>query len=61
MHPAALLKGMSLRSVSTGLEHACARARAAGVGELPAIQLGRQVFSGSEAIERAGVAMGALR
>ncbi len=37
MHPTAVLKGVSLRSVSASLERAGERARQAGVSELPAI------------------------
>jgi 2-hydroxychromene-2-carboxylate isomerase len=44
MHPSAVLKGIGLRSVTTGLEHACARARDAGVSSLPAIGIGDRVF-----------------
>jgi 2-hydroxychromene-2-carboxylate isomerase len=61
MHPAALLKGMSLRSVTRGLEGGCERARAAGVVSLPTVQVGQALFSGPEMLERAGEAMGALR
>ena len=45
MHPSAVLKGIGLRSVATGLEQACARARAAGVTSLPAIQIGDRTFA----------------
>jgi 2-hydroxychromene-2-carboxylate isomerase len=45
MHPSAVLKGIGLRSVTTGLEHACARARDAGVTSLPAIQVGDRTFT----------------
>ena len=44
MHPSAVLKGIGLRSVTTGLEQACVRARAAGVTSLPAIAVGEQIF-----------------
>lgn len=57
MHPAALLKGISLRSVGQRLELAGSRARAAGVRSLPAIQLGPMVFEGVAAVERAAVAL----
>ena len=44
MHPSAVLKGIGLRSVTTGLQRACARAREVGVRSLPAIQVGDRVF-----------------
>jgi 2-hydroxychromene-2-carboxylate isomerase len=53
MHPAAVLKALSLRSVTDGLQAACARARVAGVAELPAIQAGALLFSGAGAVETA--------
>jgi 2-hydroxychromene-2-carboxylate isomerase len=57
MHPTALLKGIALRSVGTALEEAGARARAAGVSSLPAIQVGDQVFEGEGLIEAAADAL----
>lgn len=45
MHPSAVLKGIGLRSVTTGLEQATARARAAGVTQLPAIGVGHRTFT----------------
>ncbi|MGZ6665184.1 MAG: hypothetical protein ACXVH3_10535 [Solirubrobacteraceae bacterium] len=45
MHPTAVLKGIGLRSVTAGLEQACARARVAGVVSLPAIQVGDRTFT----------------
>jgi 2-hydroxychromene-2-carboxylate isomerase len=45
MHPSAVLKGVGLRSVTAGLEQACARARDAGVTSLPAIGVGDRVFT----------------
>jgi 2-hydroxychromene-2-carboxylate isomerase len=58
MHPAALLKGIGLRSVTQGLVAATERARSAGVATLPAILAGDEVFSGHDAIERAAEALG---
>ncbi|HTX44807.1 MAG TPA: DsbA family protein [Solirubrobacteraceae bacterium] len=49
MHPAAVLKGISLRSTATALDRAVHRARAAGVRSVPAIQVGDEVFYGLEA------------
>jgi 2-hydroxychromene-2-carboxylate isomerase len=53
MHPTALLKGISLRSVAQGLELAGERASAAGARSLPAIQVGDRLFEGRRAIELA--------
>jgi 2-hydroxychromene-2-carboxylate isomerase len=57
IHPAALLKGISLRSVRDGLEAAVARAHGAGVRSLPAIQVDGQTFTGEEALGRAARAL----
>ena len=56
MHPSAVLKGIGLRSVTTGLEQAAARARAAGVTQLPAIGVGGRTFT---ELEEAAEALGA--
>ena len=45
MHPTAVLKGIRLRSVSDSLAGAGERAIAAGVDRLPAIGVGRRIFS----------------
>lgn len=58
MHPVAVLKGTGLRSVTSALEQAGARALSAGVCSLPAIQVGRRVFSGDQGIEQAADALG---
>ncbi|MGO9959313.1 MAG: hypothetical protein ACLP50_25635 [Solirubrobacteraceae bacterium] len=57
MHPTAVLKGIAMRSVAAALEHAGRRAVAAGVGRLPAIQVGKRVFQGDEALERAAASL----
>ena len=57
VHPSALLKGISLRSVAEALERATGRARAAGVGALPAIQVHGGVFEGENAVELAADAL----
>ena len=57
MHPAAVLKGSGLRSVSDKLERAGERARQARVSVLPAIQAGTEVFQGEGALERATEAL----
>jgi 2-hydroxychromene-2-carboxylate isomerase len=56
MHPSAVLKGMGLRSVTTGLQQANDRARAAGVTQLPAIKVGHRMFT---ELEEAAEALGA--
>jgi 2-hydroxychromene-2-carboxylate isomerase len=45
MHPAALRKGIELRSTRNALASATGRARAAGVTGLPAIQIGDAVYA----------------
>ena len=56
MHPSAVLKGVGLRSVTTGLDQAVARARAAGVTQLPAIGVADRVFTELEEAAEALVA-----
>jgi 2-hydroxychromene-2-carboxylate isomerase len=53
MHPTAVLKGVALRSVRLSLQTAGERAAAAGVTELPAIEVGGELFSGEDCLERA--------
>jgi 2-hydroxychromene-2-carboxylate isomerase len=53
MHPTAVLKALELRSVSDGLARAVERAADAGVTELPAIQIGSEVFCGCDALQAA--------
>jgi 2-hydroxychromene-2-carboxylate isomerase len=48
MHPTAVLRGVELRSTASALERAGARARAAGVRSLPAIQVDDEVFGSLE-------------
>jgi 2-hydroxychromene-2-carboxylate isomerase len=59
MHPRAVLKGVGMRSVISSLAAAGARARAAGVRSLPAIQVGTDVFAGRHALEGAAGALAA--
>jgi 2-hydroxychromene-2-carboxylate isomerase len=59
MHPAALLKGIGLQSVQDALGQAGARARAARVPSLPAIQVGEVVLEGEDLIAQAAHALGA--
>ena len=58
LHPAALLKGIALRSVSEALHTATARAAAAGVCALPALEHDGEVFAGDDAISRLACALG---
>jgi hypothetical protein len=57
MHPRAVLKGVTMRSVIGGLTQAGERATAAGVRRLPAITFGTAVFEGPDALERATLAL----
>jgi 2-hydroxychromene-2-carboxylate isomerase len=59
MHPTALLKGMSLRSVTDAMSAAQARAVSAGVMTLPAIVAGDEVFQGFDAVGAAAARLGA--
>jgi 2-hydroxychromene-2-carboxylate isomerase len=53
MHPAAVLKGAELRSVSEQLSSTTARAAQAGVTDVPAVRIGARVFVGARAVEEA--------
>jgi 2-hydroxychromene-2-carboxylate isomerase len=57
MHPTAVLKGISLRSVTTGLRDAGQRARHAGVQSLPAIQVDGVLYEGEDAVEATAAAL----
>ncbi len=57
MHPSALQKGIALRSTSEALEAAAERARQAGIGTLPAIQVDDHAFVGADALARAAEAL----
>jgi 2-hydroxychromene-2-carboxylate isomerase len=57
IHPTAVIRALELRSVSDALDRACARARAAGVRALPAVQVGDEVFAGENGIETAAQAL----
>jgi 2-hydroxychromene-2-carboxylate isomerase len=61
MHPAALRKGIAMRSIASALRDAGARARAAGVSSLPAIQVGDRVFEGPDALPASVTALGGPR
>jgi 2-hydroxychromene-2-carboxylate isomerase len=60
MHPTAVLKGISLRSVRGALTDAGRRASAAGVLALPAIAVGDRIFEGPQCIEPAAAALDAM-
>jgi 2-hydroxychromene-2-carboxylate isomerase len=53
IHPAAMLKGIAMRSVATALEEAGERATAARVRSLPAVLVGDRVFHGEAGIDQA--------
>jgi 2-hydroxychromene-2-carboxylate isomerase len=61
MHPAAVLKGVELRSITTALIDTGARALAAGARSLPAIGVRDELFDTPDCIERADAALGARR
>ena len=60
LHPAALLKAVTMRSVTQALEQATERARAAGVRSLPAVQVQDAVFVGDAQLEDAASAMATI-
>jgi 2-hydroxychromene-2-carboxylate isomerase len=53
MHPSAVLKGATLRSVREQLSAATSAAAALGVEDVPAVRIGEQVFLGEGCIEQA--------
>jgi 2-hydroxychromene-2-carboxylate isomerase len=53
LHPAALIKGAELRSTRERLAAATAAARAAGVRDVPALQVGDRIFHGDRSLETA--------
>jgi 2-hydroxychromene-2-carboxylate isomerase len=53
MHPEAILRGTELRSVREQLTHTTTEAAAAGVRDVPAVRIGRELFSGARAVEEA--------
>lgn len=61
MHPTAVLKGIGLRSVTTALDQAVVRARAAGALTVPALQVGSDLYQGPDCLQRARAAQGAAR
>jgi 2-hydroxychromene-2-carboxylate isomerase len=59
MHPAAIVKGITMRSVRHALDAAVERARTAGVRSPPAIQVGDDVFHGEHCVGDAAAVLGA--
>lgn len=59
MHPSALIKALELRSVREALDTATSRAVAAEVAELPAVEIGGQLFAGPDALTAAAAEIGA--
>ena len=57
MHPAAVTKGAGLASIADKLDAATQRAAAAGVLDVPAIQVGDRVFHGDAELEAAAAAV----
>jgi 2-hydroxychromene-2-carboxylate isomerase len=57
MHPAAVLRAASLRTVAAELAATTAEAARLGVGDVPAVVLGGAVFTGERALGRAREAM----
>jgi 2-hydroxychromene-2-carboxylate isomerase len=58
MHPAAVIKGAELRSVSEQLSATTAQAAEAGVTDVPAVRIGETVFVGEHAVEDAAAHVG---
>ena len=57
MHPTAVLKGITLRSVTEALPAAGERGRAAGVTALPALEVAGAVFCGPRCLDLASAAL----
>ncbi len=57
MHPAAILKGTGLASIRRRLEDTTRQAAAAGVLDVPAVQVGDRVFHGDRGLEAAAAAL----
>jgi 2-hydroxychromene-2-carboxylate isomerase len=60
MHPAAVLKGAQLRSVTDQLSTATTLAARAGVTAVPAVRIGAEVFVGERAVENAAAHAGPI-
>jgi 2-hydroxychromene-2-carboxylate isomerase len=61
MHPAAVIKGAELRSVSDQLSATTALAAEAGVTDVPAVRIEGQVFIGEHAVEDAAAHAGGVQ
>jgi len=61
MHPAAVLKAVTMRSVTDRLRAAAERATAAGARALPAIQIGDELHAGPDALDDALAALPVVR
>jgi 2-hydroxychromene-2-carboxylate isomerase len=57
MHPVAVVKGAGLGSIAARLEEATAAAAAAGVLDVPAVQVGDRIFHGDRELEKAAGAL----
>jgi 2-hydroxychromene-2-carboxylate isomerase len=57
MHPAAVLRGAELGSVRARLADTTAKAREAGVTDVPTVVVGTEVFVGERAVDAAAPAM----
>ncbi len=57
LHPAAVLRGIELRSVADALQGSVARAQSLGVRGLPALAIADHVFTGPDAVDDAARAM----
>jgi 2-hydroxychromene-2-carboxylate isomerase len=57
MHPTALRRGIELAGTKTALQAATRRAQQAGASALPAIQVGEEIFMGTDGINRAATAL----
>jgi predicted DsbA family dithiol-disulfide isomerase len=58
MHPKAVLKAITTRSVADELDAATAAARELGVSDVPAVVVGTRVFVGETQLEAAAAALG---
>ncbi len=59
MHPAAVVRAASMRTVAEQLRAATAQAADAGVRDVPAVLAGGRVFHGERALHEAAAALGA--
>jgi len=57
MHPTAVLKGVTLRATTSALAAANQRAREMGITALPALAVGRELFTGPDCLVQAQTAV----